>query len=295
MEISSRNQKSKISNLKFRYWPLIKSLQTGLLLVTGLAGYMSCRCPVTNWPMLLGMAGSLFLAISGSTVLNMWYDRDIDARMKRTCWRPLPAGLVTPVEALRFGLVISVLGVGWGLLLSPLFGTIIFAGLFFDVVIYTLWLKRRTAWSIVWGGISGGMPVLAGRALGTGHIDWIGVVLTLAVLFWIPTHILTFSMRYHDDYQAAGIPTFPSTYGFPVTRTTIAISAVLAALAMAVAAIGIGMTAGYLRLIAVLSGGLLLLAVSSTLRPSERVNFGLFKYASLYMLSAMLLLVFEAM
>ena len=278
-----------------RYWPLLKSLQTGLLLTTGLAGYMSARCPVTHWSTLLGLAGSLFLAISGSTVLNMWYDRDIDARMPRTARRPLPSQLVSPREALVLGLLLSLIGVGWALLLSPLYGLVIFAGLFFDVTIYTIWLKRRTCWSIVWGGISGGMPVLAGRVLGTGEIDWIGILLALAILFWIPTHILTFSMRYYDDYKSAGIPTFPSTYGFAATRWTVALSSILAAAAMAVAAYQIGMMWGYLRLMAVLSSGLLLLAAASMLRPSERVNFGLFKYASLYMLSAMLLLALAAL
>lgn len=276
---------------KFRlYWTMTKSLQTGLLLTTGMAGFMSVRCPVFNWSTLLGLGASLFLAISGSTVLNMWYDRDIDAKMKRTCWRPLPAKQVTPNEALFLGLALATLGVGWALAIDVLYGVIVFAGLFFDVVVYTIWLKRRTAWSIVWGGISGGMPVLAGRALGLGGVDWVGVMLSLGVLFWIPTHILTFSMKYHEDYLAAGVPTFPSTYGFQATRWVIAISSMAAALAMGVAAYGVGMTFGYLRLMAVLSGGLFLLAAGSTLRPSERINFGLFKYASLYMLSSMLLL-----
>ena len=157
-----------------------------------------------------------------------------------------------------------------------------------------MWLKRRTAWSIVWGGIAGGMPILAGRALATGQIDWIGITLSLAVLFWIPTHILTFSMRNYDDYQAAGIPTFPSTYGFKFTQMTIAVSSVVAAVMMGLAAYGIGLTWGYLRLMAVLTGGLLVLAMASILKPSDRVNFGLFKYASLYMLCAMLLLATEA-
>jgi len=274
---------------------LIKSLQTGLLLATGLAGYVSARCPVTNWTTLLGVAGSLFLAISGSTVLNMVYDRDIDAKMKRTDGRPLPAGQVSPREGLYLGVLLAGLGVGWALVLSPLFGAIVFAGLFFDVVVYTIWLKRRTSWSIVWGGISGGMPVLAGRALGAGQIDAIGLLLALGVLFWIPTHIMTFSMRYHEDYQRAGIPTFPSTYGLRTTRAIIAIASLMAALAMAGAGVGIGMAWGYLRLLAVLSGGLFVLALASLARPSEQVNFGLFKYASLYMLNAMLLIFLEAL
>lgn len=278
---------------KFKlYWPLIKSLQTGLLIITGVAGFMSTRCPISNWQMVLAVTGSLFLAISGSTVLNMWYDRDIDAKMERTKKRPLPSGKMSPREALILGLVLSLLGVGWAVALDPLYGLVVFAGLFFDVVIYTFWLKRRTPWGIVWGGISGGMPVLAGRALGTGQIEWVGIMLALAVLFWIPTHILTFSMRYHEDYQRAGVPTFPSAYGDHATQIIIAISSVIAAVMMGIAAYGIGMTVGYLRLMAVLSTGLLFLAVASATKPSERTNFGLFKYASLYMLSAMMLLMF---
>jgi len=276
------------------YWPLTKSLQTGLLLSTGLTGFMSARCPVMHWMMLLALAGSLFLAISGSTVLNMWRDRDIDAKIKRTANRPIPSGRVSPNAALRLGLILSVLGVGWAMLLSPLYGLIVFAGLFLDVVVYTFWLKRRTPWAIVWGGVSGGMPILAGRALGIGQIDWIGILLALAVLLWIPTHIMTFSMRYHDDYRRAGIPTFPSVYGFQTTRVIIATSSLAAALAIGLAALGLGTAWGYLRLLVVLSGGLLALAIGSLARPSERVNFGLFKYASLYMLSTMLLLVMEA-
>jgi len=276
---------------KFRlYWSLTKSLQTGLLLSTGLAGFMSARCPVMHWYDFLGLAVSLFMAIAGSTIINMWYDRDIDAVMNRTHHRPLADRRLTPIEALRLGLVFSVLGVGLAVSMSPLYGVVVFAGLFFDVVIYTLWLKRRTCWSIVWGGIAGGMPILAGRTFGTGHIDGIGILLALAVLFWIPTHILTFAMRYFDDYQAAKIPTFPSVYGFPVTRLTIAISSLLAALCISVAGILIGMQWGFVRVLAVLSAGLMLLAVATVFRPTERLNYGLFKYASLFMLSAMILL-----
>lgn len=274
------------------YWSLIKSLQTGLLLATGLAGYMSASCPITHWITLIGLAGSLFLAISGSTVLNMWYDRDIDSKMERTHNRPLASGSISQLEALRLGLVLSTIGVVWAVAINPLYGLIVFAGLFFDVVVYTAWLKRRTAWAIIWGGISGGMPILAGRVLSTGSLDWIGIVLSLSILFWIPTHIMTFSMKYHEDYKAAGVPTFPSTYGFSVTRATVAFSSIIAALMIGIAAYGIGMTWGYLRVLFVLSVGLLTLAVSSLLKPSERLNFGLFKYASLYMLSSMILMMF---
>lgn len=142
------------------FWPLTKSLQTGLLVATGMAGYMSARCPVHNLSTMLGLFSSLLASIAGSTILNMWFDRDIDSKMERTRSRPLASGMIKPNEALWVGLIISFLGVGLALFMNVGFGIIIFAGLFFDVVVYTIWLKRRTCWSIVWGGISGGMPIL---------------------------------------------------------------------------------------------------------------------------------------
>ena len=272
------------------YWPLIKSLQTGLLLSTGIAGYLSTHSQ-PSFLILLSVAGCLFLAISGSTILNMWFDRDIDLVMNRTHNRPLASGRVRPLDALILGLVFSISGVVWSLLIDPLFGMIVFAGLFFDVFVYSIWLKRRTCWSIVWGGISGGMPILAGRAIALGHIDMVGILLAMAVLFWIPTHIMTFSIRYHTDYLAAAVPTFPSTYGFDATRACVALSSIIAAACMGVAGVMIGISAGFLRLMIVLSTGLLLLSLATVFHPSERVNFGLFKYASLYMLASMILLV----
>jgi protoheme IX farnesyltransferase len=273
------------------YLPLIKSLQTGLLLSTGLAGYISARCPVFNLGTLVGLAVSLFLAISGSTVLNMWWDRDIDAKMRRTQMRPLSSGAIAPNEALRLGLLCTAAGIGIAVWLDALYGLVVFAGLFFDVVIYTLWLKRRTCWSIVWGGISGGMPILAGRVLGVGSIDSLGILLCLGILFWIPTHILTYSMKYFEDYQAAGIPTFASTYGFRATRLIIAVSSVFASLAMLLSAWQIGVSYLHLGGLVIISLLLFVLAVASVFKATGKLNFGLFKFASVYMLLAMTLMV----
>ena len=286
-----RNLQSAICNPQSairRYLPLIKSLQTGLLLATGLAGYLSAHQAAPGPLTLLGLAGSLFLAISGSTVLNMVYDRDIDAVMQRTCWRPLPRGLVTPAAARRLGLILSALGVGWALAIQPLFGLIVAAGWFFDVVVYTVWLKRRTPYSILIGGLAGGMPVLAGRALALGQVDVVGVALALGVLLWIPTHIMTFNLRRFADYQAARIPTFPAAYGFRATRLIIAASSLAAALVMGWVAATIGARIGGLAALGVMGLGLLGLAVLGVARPSPKASFALFKYASLYMFAAML-------
>lgn len=277
------------------YVALTKSRQTLMLLTTGVAGFMSSRCPWINFPSIFAVAGSLFLAISGSTVLNMWYDRDVDARMHRTCQRPLPAGLIRPEEALTLGLLLSAIGVAWAFMINSLFGSIVFLGLFIDVLIYTMWLKRRTAWSIVLGGISGGMPILAGRAYGAERIEWVGIVLALAVLFWIPTHLLTINIQYHREYELAEIPIFPSKYSAPTIRKIIAISNIAAVIAMAVACIGISISAPCLSMILTLSVGLLALSISSMIRPSISLNYGLYKYGSIYMLSAMILVAMGTM
>lgn len=282
--------KIRLSTGRLRlYWPLIKPFQTGLLLATGIAGYLSSRPPF-NLPLLLGLSISLFLAISGSTILNMWYDRDIDAKMKRTHMRPSASGKLDSREVFAVGMTISFLGIGWAFLIAPIYGLVVFAGWFCDVIVYTVWLKRRTCWSILWGGISGAMPILSGRALAVGEIELVGVLLGLSILFWIPTHTLTYSMKFRNDYKDAGVPTFPETYGERFTRMTIAVSSVLAAITIGWASVLIGLSAGLLSLIAVLTAVMLILAFATLRIHTDKMNLMLFRYASLYMLSAMIIL-----
>jgi protoheme IX farnesyltransferase len=281
---------SAFRTLRFGYWPLVKGWQTGLLLVTAWAGYLSATPAPVPWPVLLGLTGSLFAAISGATVLNMVFDRDIDARMERTCDRPLATGQVDFGAALRLGAALSALGAAWALWLSPLFAALVLGGLFFEVVVYTLWLKRRTPWSILWGGIAGGMPILAGRSLAIGKVDETGLLLALAVLFWIPTHNLTLSMLHFDDYRRGGVPTFPAVYGYGATRRTIAISGMLSVMAMSVAFTRVGIPAAFLYLSILLGAGLLFFALRAWIRPAEKANTILFKVASVYMLCCMVLL-----
>ena len=271
------------------YWPLIKSLQTGLLLSTGIAGYLSSRPPF-SLSLLLGLAVTLFLAISGSTIMNMWYDSDIDAKMKRTHMRPAASGQLDRREIFIVGMLISLLGIGGAVAIHPFYGLVVFAGWFFDVIVYTVWLKRRTCWSILWGGISGAMPILSGRVLAVGEIELVGILLALAILFWIPTHTLTYSMKFRVDYKNAGIPTFPETYGEGFTRATIAFSSILAAVAIGWASVLIGLSAGLLSMIAVLTAVMLILAFATLHIHTDRMNFMLFRYASVYMLSAMIIL-----
>jgi protoheme IX farnesyltransferase len=265
------------------------------LLATGLAGYLSARPEGATLLTITLMLFSLFAAISGTTALNMVVDRDIDARMKRTARRPLPSGILTPFAAAIFGGVLVVLGLGVAFWMRLLFGLVVAAGVFLDLVVYTLWLKRRSAWAIIFGGISGGMPILAGRSLVTGQVDGLGLLLALSVLLWIPTHIMTFSIKYADDYQRADVPTWPTVYGFDSARRFMARANGVRGIALVAAGWLLSICPYSLALLA-LSGVITLsLSLWAVVRPSEKVNHWLFKFASVHMLGSMVLITWGAL
>jgi len=272
-------------------WSLIKAKQTALLLFTGIAGYASVADPAARGGGWLPLVGGLLLSISGATVLNMVYDRDIDRQMARTQDRPLAAGRLSPGPVAALGAALSAAGLAWAFATAVPFGLAVLAGWALDALVYTVWLKRRTAWSVVWGGISGGMPALAGRVLALGHVDLVGLLLALAVLLWIPTHIMTFSIKYAGDYARAGVPVFPNVYGPVVTQQVIGGSTLLAALTMLCVTWLLALPFGVLGVAACLGAVLVGLAANAMIRPSVAVNFRLFKFASVYMVAAMGLIV----
>lgn len=284
-----------VANRLGRYWTLIKSLQTLLLLTTGIAGYLTARPHSASPKEAAGMLLSFFAAVSGTTALNMVLDRDIDARMARTAERSLPSGKLSPGQAALFGGVLVALGLGTALWMSTIFAVVIAAGVILDLVVYTLWLKRRSPWSIVFGGISGGMPILAGRALGTGRVDGLGLLLALSVLTWIPAHIMTLAMKYADDYGRAGVPTWPNVHGFDSARRFIAVANGLRTVALVWAGSLLRVCPYSLALLGLSGTAMLGLSLWAVWRPSARLNYFLFKVASVHMLGSMVLITLGAM
>jgi protoheme IX farnesyltransferase len=278
--------------VKTHYWPLFKSRQTFLLALTGAAGYLCQPAASLHWGRFAAMAGSLVMAISGCTVLNMVLDQDIDRKMKRTSTRPLAAGEADARHASLLGGALIGLGLLWSLALSPLYFALGLAGVALDLGVYTLWLKRRSAWSIIWGGLSGGMPLLAGRALAVGRVDGIGLLLALAIVCWIPSHNLTLSTFFADDYLMAGVPTFHNAYGWTATRLAMSFSSLSTAVLMVGALYWLGYPLPLLAVLIAGSLGLIALSVRASLRISKQAFLALYKYSSLYMLAAMLLLCF---
>lgn len=273
------------------YWSMIKDLQTGLLLFTALAGYISGLSGQLDTGQTLSMLGSLFLAISGCTVLNMVIDRDIDACMARTSARPLAVNSLPWQEALALGVVLTAGGIGWALRLSFLYGMLVFAGALCNTIVYSLWLKRRTPYAILFGGIAGGIPIMAGRSLSIGAVDPIGVLLLIAILLWIPSHIMTFTIKYQQDYRNAGIPTFVQAYGPTITRAIIAGSSVAMLLALSAAAWLAGMALQWQAALLVIGLVMSAASVIAIFRQNATLNFLLYKGASIYMLLAMLIFI----
>jgi protoheme IX farnesyltransferase len=220
----------------------------------------------------------------------MVFDRDIDSKMVRTSKRPLVVGLVKPGTATILGISMIGSGLIWALAISRQYCLLIFAGVVLDVLVYTLWLKRRTAWSILGGGFSGGMPILAGSALALGRVDLVGCLLCLAIVSWIPSHNLTLGTLFSEDFQNAGVPSFFNVYGFTATHFMVVISSVVTALLMGWAFSLLNYS--ILVLTIVIAGGLGMqeMAIYIWVRPSRQAVISLYKYSTLYMLFAMMLL-----
>ena len=151
-----------------------------------------------------------FLAAGGANALNMYIDRDIDSLMVRTGHRPIVTGEVSPNGALAFGLLLAVASVAWfAATTNALASGLTAAAILMYVVGYTLILKRRTPQNIVWGGAAGCMQILIGWTAVTGSLSWAPFALFLVVFFWTPPHYWPLSLRFKDDYAAAGVPMLP--------------------------------------------------------------------------------------
>jgi heme o synthase len=197
---------------------------------------------------------AIAVGAGASGALNMWYDADIDAVMSRTAKRPIPAGRVTPDQALAFGIVLSVLAVmTLGLLVDPLAGALLAFTIFFYAVVYTMWLKRSTPQNIVIGGAAGAFPPMLGWACVTGGVSLDSIILFLIIFLWTPAHFWALALFKMRDYGAVGIPMMPNVVGERSTKNQMIVYAVLTA-AAAVAPYFTGLaSAGYGIFAAVLS------------------------------------------
>ena len=160
--------------------------------------------------------------------LNMWYEADVDALMKRTCLRPIPTGRVTKNQALVFGLLISLLSIFILYTFSNFLSALmLFITIFFYVVIYTIWLKKKTPQNIVIGGAAGAFPPVIGWTIASNSISFEPILLFLIIFFWTPSHFWALSLYKTEDYTNAKIPMLPVVSGIRTTKINIFIYAVI--------------------------------------------------------------------
>ena len=279
---------------------LTKPRVMSLVIFTGLCGLLAA--PGSIHP-LLGFVAILCIAVGagGSAALNMWWEAEIDAGMKRTAKRPLPSGRMTPTSARDFGVALSagsvvVMGLAIGLLPAA----ILAGSIFYYAWVYTVWLKPRTPQNIVIGGGAGAFPPVIGWVAVTGHVglDPAGlmpILLFLIIFFWTPPHFWALALFVQIDYAKVGIPMMPVVAGERSTRTQILVyAALLFPLALLPSLIG---TAGLVYGISATVLGLAFLALAAavgmqrmpdgTMRPEKR----LFKFSIIYLFALFAMLV----
>jgi protoheme IX farnesyltransferase len=203
------------------WFALLKPRVMTLVVFSGLVGLLVA--PGHLHPV-LAITAILCIAIAAGAAgaINMWYDRDIDAVMRRTSNRPIPAGRIRPQAALSFGVFLAVAAVVlMGLATNLAAAAVLAVSIAFYVFVYTMWLKRRTPQNIVIGGAAGAFPPMIGWAAVTGHVSVEALVMFAIVFFWTPPHFWALALYASGDYQRAGVPMLPVVSGARETRRQI--------------------------------------------------------------------------
>ncbi|MGH1456139.1 MAG: heme o synthase [Alphaproteobacteria bacterium] len=278
------------------YFALLKPRVMSLVVFTGFAGFWVAPNALEIHPFLFVIA-MLCLAVNAGAAgaINMWYDRDIDAVMKRTRGRPIPMGRVDADEALSFGVILSIFSVMiMGMALNWVAAGVLAFANFFYVVIYTMWLKRSTPQNIVIGGAAGAFPPMVGWAAATGTVSWESIVLFAIIFFWTPPHFWALSLFANSDYKAAKIPMMPVIAGERSTKIQMIVyTLVLFPITLMPYFMGYAGVI-YLAAAVVLSGFFVVSAVKVFLSDDMKPARLMFSYSVFYLFALFLAVMFDA-
>ncbi len=268
------------------YWELTKPKIWFLLVFTGVAAMLVAYREVHEAPSLLQLIIGILAITSGSAAadtLTNYHDRDIDSMMKRTSQRAIPSGRISPRRALVFGLALAAVSIVLALWFNWLAAAFMAAGLVDNVVVYSLWLKRRSWLNIILGGISGGMPVLVGYSAIAGTVTPLALFMAALVIVWIPTHIWSLAIRAKDDYRNAKIPMLPVIVNDRVATTCIAFTSSLLVV-FSVAIFAFTAVSPFYVVSALVSGAAMLgYSVKLAIDHTEKTAWKLFKLSSPYL------------
>ncbi len=228
---SSKLKKDNLSQedlLNFsELFKLMKPRVMSLVIFTCAVGLLTAPTMVSTQDAIIG----IFLVSMGAGAagaLNMWYESDIDALMSRTCLRPIPTGKVNKNQALIFGITLSIISVvALDYFTNRVSAGILLFTIIFYVLIYTIWLKKRTSQNIVIGGAAGALPPVIGWTIATGSLSLEPLVFFLIIFFWTPSHFWALSLYKSEDYKKANIPMLPLTNGIESTKVNIFVYSLL--------------------------------------------------------------------
>jgi protoheme IX farnesyltransferase len=250
--------------------------------------------PPLNYFGLLHLIVAGVLSSAGSSALNHYHDRDIDPLMKRTSTRPIPSGRMSSRNVLLYGLAVSAISVIYAWFTLNSVSTFFIAlGIFFYVVIYTIWLKRNNWSNIIIGGFAGSCASMDGWSAATGSMDILGALVGTLVFVWTPSHFWCLAMKIKDDYAEARIPMLPVLIGMHKTSKYILLNtAILLPYSIALVAFGLG----YVYLVtAVISGGLMLIYhYKLTKNPTSDFAWKAYKVTAPYLTIIFLGIAFDA-
>ncbi len=255
-----------------------------LLVYTGVAGYLIASKGSIDLKLLI-LTIALVMGTGGANTLTSYIDRDIDAVMKRTMKRPIPTGRISPGDALYYGLFLAFGSIALAYLLHPLAAILMLLGLFDNVIVYSLWTKRRTPWNIILGAPSGGIPTLIGYAAYNGQLPLDAWIFFLLVVIWTPLHIWTLALVYRDDYRRAGVPMYTSILDEESSIKIIGLSGFLLAASgfLFIPLEGIYTHPAFLAILASVNVVILIYSIVVMWRPSMKRVWTLFKLTSPYL------------
>jgi protoheme IX farnesyltransferase len=274
------------------YIALLKPKVMSLVVFTGFAGFWIAPGAEHIHPF-LAFIGLVCLALGAGAAgaVNMWYDRDIDAVMKRTMNRPLPQHKIAPDDALGFGIFLSILSVMvMGLALNWMAAALLASASLFYIFVYTIWLKRLSPQNIVIGGAAGAFPPMIGWAMATGDISTFSCLLFLIIFLWTPPHFWALSLFANEDYKRAGIPMMSVTAGPRSTKIQM-LAYTLILLPVTLAPWALGFASPVYGLSALILSGFFILSALRVLK-TENLNAAkaMFGYSVFYLFALFLAL-----
>ena len=228
---SSKLKKDNLSQedlLNFsELFKLMKPRVMSLVIFTCAVGLLTAPTIVSTQDAIIGIL-LVSMGAGAAGTLNMWYESDLDALMSRTCLRPIPTGKVNKNQALIFGITLSVISVvALDYFTNRISAGILLFTIIFYVLIYTIWLKKRTSQNIVIGGAAGALPPVIGWTIATGSLSLEPFVFFLIIFFWTPSHFWALSLYKSEDYKKANIPMLPLTNGIETTKANIFVYSLL--------------------------------------------------------------------